>query len=80
MVPRSWISEISRLMAVTRSCWRLLSIRKPRSSGWVSWKLKFEVNVGLKFAKMFDVTCLLLLNWNWKLPPPHGRFCAMPAL
>ena len=62
---RDWLSRNmpqSRLIEVTRNCWRLLSMRNPRSSGCVTEKLKLEVNVGLKFAKMLDVTCLLLLN------------------
>ena len=71
IVPRSWISEMSRLIAVTRSCCRVLSIRKPRSSGCVSVALNVELNVGLKFAKMFDVTCLLLLNCSDTSPPPQ---------
>ena len=45
---------------------------KSRSSGCVIVAARFALNVGLKLANRFDVTCLLLLNATATLPPVHG--------
>jgi len=79
-VPLNWTSEISRLIRVTFNCCLVPSIRKSRSSGWESVALKLLLNVGLKFANTFDVTCLLLLKVKAKSPPPHFSAWLMPAL
>ena len=71
---------MSWLIAVTCSCSRVPSIRKSRSSGCVSVALRFALNVGLKLANRFEVTCLLLLNETATLPPVQGSSCRMPAL
>src|SRR5688572_23277176 len=74
------MSEMSWLIRVTSSCWRVESILKSRSSGCVYCADQVGEYCGLIVAVLFDVAVRRLSSVAEKLPPPHGTSCTTPPL
>ena len=72
------MSEMSRLMPDTTSCVRCGSVRKPRSSGCVYWRIMLAPKLGLKVLKMFVVSKREEFHDRSYWPPPHFIRWLMP--
>src|SRR5947207_14151213 len=71
---------MSRLILLTTICWRVESVRRPRSSGCVYWPTHAGLYDGLKSDVVFVVVFFVFARERLKPPPPQGRFCAMPPV
>jgi hypothetical protein len=71
---------MSWLMRVTSSCWRVESILKSRSSGWVYCADHVGEYCGLIVAVLLDVAERRLSSVAEKLPPPQATSCTRPPL